>query len=175
VPATCNAQGADANIVGQSLQGIAKSVHVLELPGLRPKQDIIDWAKQGGTVEQLHELIAQQAKPWAPPNTNSATNNSSTAEAIMSKTYAPVKYVVPGVFVEGLTLFAGKPKVGKSWFLLHAAVAVGRGSFTLGEIKCPEGDALYLCAGRQRAPPAEPYAQAVRPRLARHAAPDVPL
>ena len=69
----------------------------------------------------------------------------STAEAIMSKTYAPVKYVVPGVFVEGLTLFAGKPKVGKSWFLLHAAVAVARGSFTLGEIKCPEGDALY-CA-----------------------------
>jgi predicted ATP-dependent serine protease len=63
----------------------------------------------------------------------------------MSKTYAPVKYVVPGVFVEGLTLFAGKPKVGKSWFLLHAAVAVARGSFTLGEIKCPEGDALY-CA-----------------------------
>jgi len=63
----------------------------------------------------------------------------------MSKTYAPVKYVVPGVFVEGLTLFAGKPKVGKSWFLLHAAVAVGRGSFTLGEIKCPEGDAVY-CA-----------------------------
>jgi hypothetical protein len=173
IPATCNAQGAGkwkpehseflrgadvviipdnddpgrdhANIVGQSLQGIAKSVRVVELPGLRPKQDIVDWAKQGGTVEQLHELIAQQAKPWAPPNTDSTTNNSSTAEAIMSKTYAPVKYVVPGVFVEGLTLFAGKPKVGKSWFLLHAAVAVGRGSFTLGEIKCPEGDALY-CA-----------------------------
>jgi hypothetical protein len=173
IPATCNAMGAgkwktqhaeflrDANVVilpdndalgrnhadlvAASLQGIAKSMHVLELPGLGPKQDIIDWAKQGGTVEQLYELIAQQAKPWVPPNTDSATNNSSTAEAIMSKTYAPVKYVVPGVFVEGLTLFAGKPKVGKSWFLLHAAVAVGRGSFTLGEIKCPEGDVLY-CA-----------------------------
>src|SRR5262249_17910606 len=122
IPATCNAQGAGkgkpehseflrgadvvilpdndepgrnhASITGQSVQGIAKSVHVLELPGLGPKQDIVDWAKQGGTVEQLHELIAQQAKPWAPPNTDSTTNNSSTAEAIMSKIYAPVKYVV---------------------------------------------------------------------------------
>jgi hypothetical protein len=44
-----------------------------------------------------------------------------------------------------ITLFAGKPKIGKSWLLLHAAIAVARGGFTLGEIKCPEGDVPY-CA-----------------------------
>ena len=62
----------------------------------------------------------------------------------MNKHFAPMKYVIPGVIVEGLTLFAGKPKTGKSWLLMHAAVAVGRGGFTLGEIKCPEGDVLYF-------------------------------
>jgi AAA domain len=90
VPATCNAQGAGkwkpehteflrgadvvilpdndepgrnhADVVAASLQGIARSVRVLELPELEPKQDVIDWAGQGGTVEQLHDLIAQQAK-----------------------------------------------------------------------------------------------------------------
>ena len=94
VPATCNAGGAGkwkpehskfllgadvvilpdndaagrahADVVGASLQGIAASVRVLELPGLRPKQDIKDWAAKGGTVEQLHDLIAQEAKPWTP-------------------------------------------------------------------------------------------------------------
>jgi RecA-family ATPase len=59
--------------------------------------------------------------------------------------FDPIKFVVPGYIVEGLTLFAGKPKIGKSWLLLHAAIAVARGGFTLGDIHCQEGDALY-CA-----------------------------
>ena len=94
VPATCNAMGAGkwrpahseflrgadvvilpdnddpgcdhAEAVAVSLQEIAKSVRVLGLPGLGPKQDIIDWAKRGGTVEQLHDLIAREARPWMP-------------------------------------------------------------------------------------------------------------
>jgi AAA domain/IclR helix-turn-helix domain len=55
--------------------------------------------------------------------------------------------VVPGILVEGLTVLAGKPKIGKSWLLLHAAIAVARsgGGFTLGNIHCTEGDVLY-CA-----------------------------
>jgi RecA-family ATPase len=59
--------------------------------------------------------------------------------------FDPIKFVVPGYIVEGLTLFAGKPKIGKSWLLLHAAIAVSRGGFTLGDVHCPEGDVLY-CA-----------------------------
>jgi len=94
VPATCNAGGAKkwraehaaflggadvvilpdndsagrehADVVGKSLQGIAAKVRVLELPDLPAKGDIIDWAKQGGTVENLHELIARDARPWMP-------------------------------------------------------------------------------------------------------------
>ncbi len=64
---------------------------------------------------------------------------------LRATTFAPIKYIVPGIIVEGLTLLAGKPKMGKSWLVLHAALAVGRGGFTLGEIKCPQGDVLY-CA-----------------------------
>jgi RecA-family ATPase len=63
----------------------------------------------------------------------------------MNMVFDPIKYVVPGIIVEGLTLFTGKPKVGKSWLLLHTAIAVARGGFTLGDIHCIEGDVLY-CA-----------------------------
>lgn len=57
--------------------------------------------------------------------------------------FEPPNYVVPGYVVEGLTLFAGKPKVGKSWLMLHAGMAVARGGFTLGDTHCASGDVLY--------------------------------
>jgi RecA-family ATPase len=57
--------------------------------------------------------------------------------------FPPIKSVVPGIFVEGLTLFCGKPKLGKSWLLLHAAHAIASGGFTLGDTHCIVGDVLY--------------------------------
>jgi len=70
---------------------------------------------------------------------------AASAESLKPMTFAPIKYVVPGIIVEGLTLFAGKPKMGKSWMVLHAGAAVATGGFTLGEMHCVEGDVLY-CA-----------------------------
>ena len=54
------------NIVGASLVGIAKRIRVLILPGLGNKGDVIDWARAGGTREQLDELIAK-APDWIAP------------------------------------------------------------------------------------------------------------
>jgi hypothetical protein len=74
------------------------------------------------------------------------------AAELATKTFPIIKYIVPEILVQGLTLLAGKPKVGKSWLLLHAALAVARGGFTLGDKHCIEGDVLY-CAledGEQR-------------------------
>jgi hypothetical protein len=67
------------------------------------------------------------------------------AERLNQMTFSPIKYVVHGYIVEGLTLFAGKPKIGKSWLLLDAAIAVARDDYALGGVKCAEGDVLY-CA-----------------------------
>jgi hypothetical protein len=53
------------DIVGSSLVGIAKRVRVLTLPGLGPKDDIVNWVKAGGTREQLDALI-EQAPEWQP-------------------------------------------------------------------------------------------------------------
>jgi RecA-family ATPase len=74
-----------------------------------------------------------------------ASKPPASGEELKTMRFDPIKYVVPGIIVEGLTLLAGKPKIGKSWLLLHAAIAVARGGFTLGEIHCPEGEVLY-CA-----------------------------
>jgi hypothetical protein len=67
------------------------------------------------------------------------------SETLVEKVFEPIVYVVPVYIAEGLTVFAGKPKTGKSWLMLHVAIAVASGGFTLGDIHCAAGDVLY-CA-----------------------------
>jgi RecA-family ATPase len=52
---------------------------------------------------------------------------------------------VPGYVVEGLTVFGGKPKVGKSWWAYDVCIAVAVGGMAMGAIECEQGDVLYLC------------------------------
>src|SRR5262249_45271254 len=144
------------------IQDVARKLHarrirILDLarfwPDIDESDDISDWfARGGGTVEQLWEIVEQaperQATNGYDPRAQQAQGKRGkikplSAEAIMGMSFSPIKYVVPGIIVEGLTLLAGKPKVGKSWLLLHAAIAVARGGFTLGAIHCAEGDWLY--------------------------------
>jgi hypothetical protein len=73
-----------------------------------------------------------------------AARSSYTAPELQVMEFPPVKYVVPGYIVEGLTLLAGKPKLGKSWLVMHAAIAVARGGYTLGNVQCVEGDVAYF-------------------------------
>lgn len=175
LPDNDEAGRAHCDVVGASLVGVANSIKVLDLPGLPPKGDIVDWASRGGTVEQFHTLIAHEAKPWTPtahkadedqPEPNATKKQAPeqkakrpdpeviNAEELNRMRFDPIKYVVPGYIVEGLTLFAGKPKIGKSWLLLHAAAAVGEGGYTLGNIHCEQGDVLYAALedNRRRLP-----------------------
>ncbi len=70
--------------------------------------------------------------------------NWITARDLCSLQFAPIKYVVPGYIAEGLTLLAGKPKIGKSWLSMDIALAVAAGGACLGGISCEPGDVLYL-------------------------------
>lgn len=55
-----------------------------------------------------------------------------------------MRYVVPGYIAEGLTVLAGRPKLGKSWLALDLAIAVATGGAALGSTKVGQGDVLYL-------------------------------
>jgi hypothetical protein len=70
--------------------------------------------------------------------------NIKTAAALRTKTFAPLKYIVPGLIVEGLVLLAGKPKVRKSWLALDVALATAAGRLCLGDRKPQQGAVLYL-------------------------------
>jgi len=59
-----------ANTAAAALKEAGATVRVLDLPGLGPKGDVIDWAQAGGTAERLHDLIEHDAKPWVPREAN---------------------------------------------------------------------------------------------------------
>jgi hypothetical protein len=54
------------------------------------------------------------------------------------------RWAVPGVLPEGVTILAGKPKIGKSWLALGLGMAVGSGGRALGQIAVESGEALYM-------------------------------
>jgi hypothetical protein len=123
--------------VANALRGIVPDIRIVTFRDLPEHNDLTDWVDRGNGRDELLAKI-EAAKPHQHRPT-------ITSERLKAMTFAPIKFVVPGVIVEGLTLFAGKPKIGKSWMLLHAAIAVAGGETTLGEIKCEVGDVLY-CA-----------------------------
>jgi RecA-family ATPase len=68
-----------------------------------------------------------------------------TARELQLMEFPPISYVVPGLVGEGLTLLAGKPKMGKSWLALDWSLAAAYGGMACGSIQCDQGDVLY-CA-----------------------------
>jgi AAA domain len=59
--------------------------------------------------------------------------------------FAPLRYHIPGIIPEGLTVLAGAPKVGKSWLVLALLLARASGGKALGAIAVPHAEnTLYL-------------------------------
>jgi putative DNA primase/helicase len=56
--------------VARQLCGTAATIRYLELPDLPPKGDVVDWAANGGTREELDRLIRDEAKEWEAPDPN---------------------------------------------------------------------------------------------------------
>ena len=67
-----------------------------------------------------------------------------TARELQTKQFKPVRIILPKLIPEGVTILAGKPKMGKSWLMLDVCVAVAGDRFVLGDKKPVQGDVLYL-------------------------------
>jgi len=55
-----------------------------------------------------------------------------------------LRWAVPNLIPEGLTIVAGAPKVGKSWLALDVALAVATGGKAMDALPAVEGDVLYV-------------------------------
>ena len=73
-----------------------------------------------------------------------AHRDGVSAADLLGMDFPPIRYVVEGYIVEGVTLLAGPPKVGKSYMALGVALAVAGRQLAFGSIPCDGGDVLYL-------------------------------
>ncbi|MGL4553964.1 MAG: AAA family ATPase [Gemmataceae bacterium] len=66
------------------------------------------------------------------------------AETLLMTEMPPIRWAVPNLISEGLTVLAGRPKAGKSWFALHVAMCIAAGRPVLNSIPVERGPVLYL-------------------------------
>jgi hypothetical protein len=85
----------------------------------------------------------EEPKASAPPEQSKLDTLLSSAADLQHMTFDPLRWIVPEYLPEGLTVLAGKPKIGKSWLALDAAIAVASGGRCLGK-QCEPGDVLAL-------------------------------
>src|SRR5262249_23317229 len=109
-----------AQRVAQHLHGVAARGRTVEPPRLWARmpdhgKDVSDWLDLGNLAENIED-IAKSFPPWSPPiPTDGWRSHVFTAASLKDKKFDPIYYVVPTLFPEGLTILAGRPKVGKSW------------------------------------------------------------
>ncbi len=91
------------------------------------------------------------AEPLFITRSLSATRSTSPSkpspislQALLAKHLPPIRWAVPDILPEGLTLLAGKPKQGKSWLALSVALAIAAGGVALGKQPVTRGEVLYL-------------------------------
>jgi hypothetical protein len=155
-----------ADAVGASLQGIAASVRVLELPSLPPKGDIIDWAKAGGTAEQLLDLIDSDAKPWVPfvagverdeqQQTEQAPNSEIRNSRLKLIAFDDIRlstereYLIKDVIPRtGLVVVWGRYKSGKSFWTFDAVMHIALDWRYRGR-RVQQGPVVYCALEGQR-------------------------
>jgi AAA domain len=67
-----------------------------------------------------------------------------SADTLYRMQHEPTRWAVPGILPEGVTLFGGKPKTGKSWMGIDLGVSIGAGGHVLGAVAVEAGPVLYL-------------------------------
>lgn len=88
---------------------------------------------------------APRSKPAPNPrHTPSPTEPIYSSVSLRTERFAMLKHVAGDIIVEGLTLLAARPKIGKTWLALDIAIAVARGGYCLGDIQCEQGAVLFL-------------------------------
>ena len=140
-----------ADMVANSVGPVAKSVKVVELPGLKDKQDVYDWFRDGGTTEKLVSLV-EDAGVINHFNRNETVDVVTTPDPGIFEIYdinflrsmPPVEFVVDNLLTKhGLAVLYGEPGAGKSFLAIDLALCMAYGKSWHGN-PVEQGAVLYI-------------------------------
>lgn len=127
--------------VEATLQVSAASLRRCHLPGVKQGGDITDWM-ENHTAEEFEALLSQPEEPKAPVMAAETSKKKTEPERrpfisiegnrFLAKKFPPVKWYAKGLIHQGVTIFGGRPKQGKSWLSLSIAVNLATGKSVLG-------------------------------------------
>ena len=112
----------------------------------------LPWLKENGYdpdgIKHLFEVIGikigkEQKEEFKKESLDpGAWRNGILAEVIAKEEFQPIDWLVENIIAPGLTIIAGKSKIGKSWLVLHLSYCIEKGEEFLGR-KCAKGDVLH--------------------------------
>lgn len=113
-------------MVGNKLDGVASSVRYLELPGLPPKGDVVDWIDAGGDLDQLYDLVDRSSRMWEPTPFESRFGAVTWSD--LDQPGPVYDELIKGVLTRGeLSLLLGESQSGKTFLAVDINGAVARG------------------------------------------------
>ena len=127
--------------IADVLKGIGCQVRIAEpLHELGDGADIADCTSNENHELALHRIATAKDVRQA----RLAELGVFNAADLLDQEFDDPRWIIEPYLTEGLALFAGKPKIGKSWLVLGLAVAVAGDRYALGRYEPETGDVLYL-------------------------------
>ncbi len=107
-------------------------------------KDAVDFFSEGGTRNALRRMI-RTAPLWVSGRKEEVTKlELISAAALGKKKISQLRWAIPGLLPEGLTLLGGQPKMGKSAFCMGIGLSIGLGKSTIGDLTVEKGDVIYI-------------------------------
>lgn len=125
-------------VILSSLQELAKTIKVIDLPGVKPKGDVFDWL-QDHTIKDLLQLVE---------DTKVLSNKPITAIPIMSIqeviNMEPVPWLIQDYIPENsMAMIYGAPGSGKTFIALDMALHIAHGKEWHGK-QLTKGEVFYI-------------------------------
>lgn len=129
--------------VAANLAPLARSVRILELPGLPPKGDVSDWLAAGGTRDRL-EALAAEAPVYRPASVSEGALQLVGFDDMRPR--LADGYLIKGLLpAGGMAVVYGDSGTGKTFLTLHLALCIAAGAECFGH-RVRRAGVVYVAA-----------------------------
>ena len=118
---------------GETIEAALRAINALQCFPPLPDTEVHQIARSASTWERGQYSVEPLLIPQMYP-----------LNVLLETDLPEPQWAIPHFLPAGVTLLAGKPKMGKSWFALALALAIAEGRLAFGKLSVTQGDVLYL-------------------------------